>query len=58
MIAEKRNHSCAFLCTVTGRGSNRGNLPSKCGTNKSEKPLNQQQRKCIFLTKEKQIQQE
>jgi hypothetical protein len=49
-------NNCALLCTLTGHGSNRGKLPSKCGTNKSEKSLNQQQRKCIFLTKEKQIQ--
>jgi hypothetical protein len=43
----------ALLCTLTGRGSNRGKLPFKCGTNKSEKPLNQQQRKYIFLIKRK-----
>jgi hypothetical protein len=35
---------CALLCTLTGRGSSRGKLPFKCGTNKSEKRLNQQQR--------------
>jgi hypothetical protein len=58
MNKNKNRFNCVLLCTLTGRGSNRGKLPTKCGTNKSEKPLNQQQRKCIFLTKEKQIQQE